>query len=442
MRLHNMPVLLTGVPQSGASLVAKALRAAGYSLGPDPDRHATGAYDADSYGELPSLRTLNDRVLEHLGLRRNPSQVLPENWSSYDSIPEDIRAIRETISKSFALDSGWVIKDPRLCSLLPIYLSLDKLMGTRPTVVVCVRNPLNVAEALERLEGMPNRVALGHWLHQTLSALHSARSARTRIVLYEAFLEDPTAALAPILDHSPEVYPSAPAIEAIMLTVNSPLERGRHSYEDLISVLPTMLERTYDLCVEMFQSPDKLDKGEFDGRIAALWSELMVFWSMGASQAPLTSQITLSWRTDRGEVQVTRSYIPAPLQSTIEIPFDAPGGAVVFGSLSVWPATFHLRSSSLTEDSLRKTSLRLEPAPDLMVTARHDGEIWELPRSGMHFRFFASGGQQTLALLFSCRVDPDEVTRMCNKIWHENSALKDRLKTVESKPKVTSKRLF
>lgn len=422
-----MPILVAGTHRSGLKLVAQALQVMGFSLGSD-----RGAHLAD-YTELASFYELNDQIRTHLGLVYNPALPFPDDWESYDMLDSDLEELRVLLRHAFPNSRNWAIADPRLSLLYPIYENVLSEWSKHPTFVVCVRNPLNVAASAQTHDGVPFRAALGIWLHETLSALRRSKASRRRVIVFEEWLKDPIGQLSPILDLYPEARSGPSALNAIISTVQRDKDHGCHGLPDLEKARPALLYRTYDLGCRMMGAPQKLDQGAFDSELEDLWAEFSQSWELSPSEMLFASQFSLDWRTDGGERRVQRPYLPKPKATTLEVPFDTPANTAVFGALGIWPGTYFVRTCHVVNAAGRKVPIRLEPAPDLTVKVRTGGEIWEIPRAGMHFRFESTGGPQTLSITLSCQVNPGELSRLSGQLWQALSVQKARYGELEKR---------
>jgi hypothetical protein len=149
------PLLITGMHNSGTSLLAEIIHEGGVFLGADMAHHES--------------RFFSILVNDWLVMRG------PENWAKLPLMdPEQVEACKESAGR-FVLDnwlaeymrrgydgaSPWGFKDPRLCVLLPMYLELFP----EATVVHIRRDPDDVAASLCRRvkRGVGVKDDFGHW---------------------------------------------------------------------------------------------------------------------------------------------------------------------------------------------------------------------------------------------------------------------------------------
>lgn len=138
--------LILGVHRSGTSLLTNALVAAGVSAGEfndtrDPD-------NPDGYAEHPEVRAFNDRLLAHLGASW-------DNWGfqarAVDLDAPSLMPWREEavaiLRSAFPGQGPFVLKDPRIATLLPFWERVIPLAGFQLRRIVILRDPAEVAES-------------------------------------------------------------------------------------------------------------------------------------------------------------------------------------------------------------------------------------------------------------------------------------------------------
>jgi hypothetical protein len=178
-------VLITGMHRSGTSMVTRLLHALGLDLGPRDDL-------------LPPTEANEAGFWEHGPLVRLDEALLLRRWAGWDHPPEtpvpagdpgdaDLRDRAVELLATFAGREPWGAKDPRFCLTLPFWLEL--LPGAR--VVVCVRDPHEVAQSLRRRNdfSVPHAIAL--WERHNRWALELAPPERRIVTHYDRFFHHP-----------------------------------------------------------------------------------------------------------------------------------------------------------------------------------------------------------------------------------------------------------
>lgn len=140
-----MPICIVGMHRSGTSMVARVLREAGLYLGRDEELMPANEANPEGYWENLRFVEINNEVLTALGGAWDWPPTFPSNWRRlrvFRVLLERGRALAE----SFAEHEPWGWKDPRNAVTLPFWIEAVHDMK----FVVCLRNPLAVAQSLAK----------------------------------------------------------------------------------------------------------------------------------------------------------------------------------------------------------------------------------------------------------------------------------------------------
>ena len=180
-------MFVVGMHRSGTSATTSV--ALGCGLKQDEDVLPAHASNPGGHFESLSLYRANDKILNALGYTWDapPGGPLASN---------EIRHIRELgliedYSKQFrkkSVQRDWCDKDPRLCITLPLW---DEILFRRVPVVVCIRDPHEVALSLALREGMPYEYALAIWRIHNRHIARTCMHRDTFLVDYKKLVEDP-----------------------------------------------------------------------------------------------------------------------------------------------------------------------------------------------------------------------------------------------------------
>jgi hypothetical protein len=83
-----------------------------------------------------------------------------------------------------------VLKDPRICRLIPFWLSILDDFGAEPHAIIPIRHPLEVAASLKKRDGFVKAKSLLLWLQHFLLAERDTRHLPRSFVLYDNLLRD------------------------------------------------------------------------------------------------------------------------------------------------------------------------------------------------------------------------------------------------------------
>jgi hypothetical protein len=181
-------LVVLGMHRSGTSALTRVLNLLGADVPSrllDPNRFAVRGY-----WESADLVAIHDRLLEDVGLAWDGVLPISESWWHSAAAQGFQRDILEVLRRDFGASSLFVIKDPRICRLLPLWMSVLAQFGTDPSFILCIRNPLEVIDSLKVRNGFnPARSAL-LWLRYVVESEIRSRGHRRAIVSYESLLRD------------------------------------------------------------------------------------------------------------------------------------------------------------------------------------------------------------------------------------------------------------
>lgn len=193
---RKIAVVVAGMHRSGTSSLTRILSECGYAL-PKTLLPANSANEA-GYWESPNINRLNDKVFQ-------AANASWRSWSPlrFDVIPTvEFEALRDEavdlLGMEFGSANALVVKDPRICRLLPFWLQVFERFGARPAVVCPVRNPLEIAASLEQRNAMPQAMAVLLWLRYQLDMEIASRGLPRSFSSYGALLENLDAVLKKI----------------------------------------------------------------------------------------------------------------------------------------------------------------------------------------------------------------------------------------------------
>ena len=172
--------------------------------------HLLGELGCEFGGELLAGREDNpDGYFEHKDVVETHNDFLravgrawddPRPWQGElesEAAAEARQHLAEIFERDFASRKLWVLKDPRLCRLLPLWSEILDRADVRFAVVH--RHPLAVARSLERRDGMHRSRALMLWLRHVLEAERWTRGRRRAYFRFERLIADPQTILTGVM---------------------------------------------------------------------------------------------------------------------------------------------------------------------------------------------------------------------------------------------------
>jgi len=193
-RPRRRALLVLGMHRSGTSCVARIANLLGPAIGenlrpPQPD-NPTG------FWEHAGLSELNDRALVALGASWDDPCPLPEGWERRAPLLEIGQALRALLESELSIRSDFVVKDPRLCLLLPLWRTALESLDCDVEFLWVVRDVRSVGASLARRDRLPFSQSELLWLRYNLAAEIGTRGEPRFMVRYEEVLADWRAAFA------------------------------------------------------------------------------------------------------------------------------------------------------------------------------------------------------------------------------------------------------
>jgi hypothetical protein len=181
-------VLVLGMHRSGTSALAGALRL----LGVTPPAHmiAPAADNPTGFWEAASILGTNDWILKQ-------ADAAWYECLRFDAAALDARTratgltfIMLCLMAEFNGAPLKLIKDPRICLLLDLWLPALEAAGTSPVALLVLRPPNEIAGSLAARDNLPAAICAALWLRYMLAAELATRGCRRHIVEYDDLLRD------------------------------------------------------------------------------------------------------------------------------------------------------------------------------------------------------------------------------------------------------------
>jgi hypothetical protein len=143
---------------------------------------------------------LHNELLQALNSGWYDERPFPDDWFEMPHAREIRFELAEVLRNEFSGMPLWVLKDPRLCRLLPLWDNLFADVGTKPFYVLVVRDPVEVAASLAQRDGLVEAKSYLLWSKYVLESERATRTQPRLVVSYDALLEDWRTALAPMVE--------------------------------------------------------------------------------------------------------------------------------------------------------------------------------------------------------------------------------------------------
>ena len=184
----RVALVVLGMHRSGTSALAGALTFLGCDgpatpMKPTPD-------NAKGYFEPEPLYPLHSELLNSAASRWDDWLPVEASWLDSGQAEEfRLRAIA-LIDEQFGESPLFVLKDPRICRLVPFWAKVMDDMDVTPRYILTHRNPLEVGQSLHKRDGMEMEIALLIWLRHVLDAEAATRGKPRCFTSYAELMTD------------------------------------------------------------------------------------------------------------------------------------------------------------------------------------------------------------------------------------------------------------
>ena len=192
-------MIITGMHRSGTSLVAGITRDLGISAA-QPDDMQASPQNPGGFFESVKVADFNDSLLRSIDASwDSPPRLNPDDLSRHwQSLPvSKVVEWREALALPPEESWAWSVKDPRLSFLLGAW---DRLLERSLPVIVCVRNPGEVAHSLHLRDGFSHSLGVALWFSYNRAVFGTLAGRPNLIIDYGRLLNDPEDSVRRIAD--------------------------------------------------------------------------------------------------------------------------------------------------------------------------------------------------------------------------------------------------
>jgi hypothetical protein len=255
--LRPDPVFILGMHRSGTSALGGALEPLGLTVGKSvmspKQENPKGFYENNSLTEL------HEKFLDAIG----------SNWCDLEPLVEQrfqgpvARRFQDKLLRLLIDEFGEgrpLIKDPRMCRLMPLWLPLIKEHFPLACFILPIRHPVEVAHSLRQRGHVTLDQGLKLWVVHVLEAERSTRDFSRRFTTYDQLMQSPAetilglakylglstnvdaAAVSKRIDsslrhHAQPVWAAGEPHEELTLSIHQALVSGETGREDQLDKL-------------------------------------------------------------------------------------------------------------------------------------------------------------------------------------------------------------
>jgi hypothetical protein len=186
--LRPDPVLILGMHRSGTSALGGALEPLGLTVGktvmPPQQENPKGFYENNSLTEL------HEKFLASIGSNwRDLAPVGEERFQGAAAVRFQ-RELLQLLIDEFGGDRP-LIKDPRMCRLMPLWVPLIKEHFPLACFILPIRHPVEVAYSLRRRGHLTLGEGLKLWVVHVLEAERTTRGFSRLFTTYDQLMQSP-----------------------------------------------------------------------------------------------------------------------------------------------------------------------------------------------------------------------------------------------------------
>jgi GT2 family glycosyltransferase len=212
-------IVIAGMHRSGTSALARVLSLLGATL---PKRLMPGGeFNKAGHWESTTIMQLHEDILGSMGSAWHDWGTIESRWFKSRAAKSFQARLATAVREEYGGSQLFVVKDPRICRLLPLWLNVLKDLNIAPYVVIPLRNPIEVAQSLvqrDHVVGELREPKLAHayllWLRSVLEAEFVSRSVPRALLTYDALIDGWQGAVKLIASRTGVVWPRKPATAA------------------------------------------------------------------------------------------------------------------------------------------------------------------------------------------------------------------------------------
>ena len=277
-------------------MVGSLLHSCGLSLGPEDELKHPAHDNPEGYFENRSFVLLNEELMSQFGGSWDNPPNFHEDWEATSKVSRLVERAENLIVKSRAACWGW--KDPRNSLTLPFWQRLLPDLK----VIVCVRNPLEVARSLFLRGDASEPSQFQLWLTYYRRLLASTSAEQRLVTHYQSYFQSAPAELRRVLDWL-EVEVSDETLAEACAHTSAGLRHHYVTTADLFEarVPDEVLGLYLNLCAEagpvyqQARNNETLDDQSrafvHDNEVSELWTELQQVRAEAAAREQTLNEI-------------------------------------------------------------------------------------------------------------------------------------------------------
>jgi len=262
----SLAILIVGAHRSGASVVAGLFDRLGIAV--SGDRLRAGKHGPDPFKDR-SVALFHDRVLAALGSSWDDPLPLSSDWINSPTGQGFVAELVSLLERDFVHEPSFLVEDPRMCRLLPLWVEALARLGCRVAVVLPARHPIEVSGSLAAEAGITHAHALVLWMSHVLASERATRSVPRTVTLYEDLVDDWRSVIAKVERDLNGVWPKDATQVTDQIDDFLKTELRNRPGHDLAGSAGSLEE----ICADIWKALVLLKADPFDGQALALLDE-------------------------------------------------------------------------------------------------------------------------------------------------------------------------
>ena len=181
-------IIVLGMHRSGTSTMAGLMDLLGFSVG--KNLMPWNEFNAKGYFECTAIVAIHDELLDALGSCWHDIRFLPAGWLASASAQKAKAQLILLFKTEYADQVVGVLKDPRICHLLPLWLEIFGELNIKPVFIFSRRYPDEVIASLAKRDTIPENSSRLLYISHLLDAELYSRGFTRVVVDFSVLLTD------------------------------------------------------------------------------------------------------------------------------------------------------------------------------------------------------------------------------------------------------------
>ncbi|MDQ7075215.1 MAG: glycosyltransferase [Gammaproteobacteria bacterium] len=184
--MNKTILIILGMHRSGTSVSTRLFNL----LGTDPGTNLMQPAEDNPTGfwEPTDIVAVHDELLQKLGSSWQDPNPLPNTWWNQADIKPFEEQLYKLAQQHYTDIEQPIIKDPRLCRLLPIWQKILKRLKWNHNYILVGRSPIEVADSLKKRNELSANHSYLLWLRHVLESEEWSRAHPRIFLMYDQLL--------------------------------------------------------------------------------------------------------------------------------------------------------------------------------------------------------------------------------------------------------------